>query len=123
MKRDVRLEGRLGNPPAIRQTQNGGTILSMSVAVNERPKEGREPKTHWFKVVVFGRGADTLKDRLQKGQLVIVDGELAQESWTDKEGKTRADVVVHAFWVSVVHEFKEQGRPAHGSDDFGDIPF
>ena len=62
MLNEVRLIGNLGQDPERRTTTSGDTVVTMSVATNERwkDKEGQQQeRTEWHKVVVFGQQAET----------------------------------------------------------------
>ena len=51
------LIGNLGQDPELRHTQNGGTIVTLSIATSESwkdPHSGeRRDRTEWHRVVIF----------------------------------------------------------------------
>lgn len=91
------LMGRLGRDPEVKSTQAGGAVCSVSVATNEREKQGQEwvEVTEWHAVVAFGRTAELMAERLKKGDPVLVDGRMKTRRWTGKDGveKMRTEVV------------------------------
>lgn len=91
------LMGRLGRDPEVKWTQAGGSVCSVSVATNEREKQGQEwvQVTEWHAVVVFGRTAELMVERLKKGDSVLVDGRMKTRRWTGKDGieKMRTEVI------------------------------
>ena len=61
------LMGRLGRDPELKRTQAGGAVVSVSVATNEREKQGDAwvDVTEWHYVVAFGRTAELMSERLR----------------------------------------------------------
>ena len=74
----VILLGTLGKDPEFRQTQNGGTIATISLATSESwvdKKSGQKvEKTEWHKVVMFGKLAEIAEKYLSKGAKVYIEG-------------------------------------------------
>ena len=93
----VIIVGNLGRDPEVRYSQAGMAICNFSVAVTERVKDGDAWKdsTEWFRVVTFGKTAETAGQYLQKGRQVYVEGRLRTSKYKDKEGveKTSVEVV------------------------------
>ncbi len=87
----VSLIGNVGRDPDVRYTQAGDTILSFSLATTEtwEGKSGKQEKTEWHKVDVFGKLATSLKDYITKGKKLFVEGKLVYDEWTDKDGNKR----------------------------------
>lgn len=96
------LVGNLGRDPELRHTTQGNAVCTFSLATNERRKDaaagGGESKdvTTWFRVSLWGRQAETAAQYLQKGRSVYIEGRLRVEEYTDKEGKPRHSLEVHA---------------------------
>ncbi|MBR4079191.1 MAG: single-stranded DNA-binding protein [Christensenellaceae bacterium] len=82
----VFLIGRLTNAPENRQTPNGVSVTTFSVAVNRRMN--REV-TDYFNIVAWRGLADTCARYLVKGQQVAVEGELQTRSYDGKDGVKR----------------------------------
>lgn len=84
----ITIIGRLGRDAAIRETQDGGKVVSFTVACNGRYR-GVE-KTSWYEVSTFNyeRYKNMLK-YLTKGSSVIVVGELDADLDEGRDGVTR----------------------------------
>src|SRR5437763_13048706 len=52
--------------------------------------------TTWFRVTLWGRQAETASQYLQRGRPVYIEGRLRVEEWTDRDGKQRHTLEVHA---------------------------
>lgn len=97
--------GNLGRDPELRYTPQGTPVCSFSVASNERRKgsDGEfQDITTWFRVTAWGKQAETVSKYLTKGRSVYVEGRLRVEDWTDKDGKSRYTLELHATDVQFI---------------------
>ena len=95
----VILVGNLGRDPELRYTPQGTPVCSFSMATNERRKDKTgemQDHTTWFRVTLWGRQAETASQYLSKGRPVYIEGRLRVEEWTDRDGKARHTLEVHA---------------------------
>ena len=95
----VILVGNLGRDPELRYTPQGTPVCNFSIATNERRKDKNgemQDTTTWFKVTLWNRQAETAAQYLQKGRPVYIEGRLRVEEWTDRDGKLRHTLEVHA---------------------------
>lgn len=96
----VIISGNIGMEPELRRTASGTSILSFSVAVNDRrknPQSGEwEDYTNWVSCTMFGTRAESVSRFLTKGTKVAVDGKLHYSTWTAKDGgkRSKLDVTV-----------------------------
>jgi len=91
--------GNLGRDPELRYTPQGTPVCSFSVATNDKRKDKageQQDITTWFRVTAWGRQAETASQYLTKGQSVYIEGRLRLEEWTDRDGKQRSTLEVHA---------------------------
>jgi single-strand DNA-binding protein len=95
----VILVGNLGRDPELRYTPQGTPVCSFTMATNERRKDKTgemQDQTTWFRVTLWGRQAETASQYLTKGRPVYIEGRLRVEEWTDRDGKPRHTLEVHA---------------------------
>ena len=97
----VSISGNLGRDPELRVTPTGTSVLSLSVAVNDRVRDQQtgewRDRANWVDVVVFGSRADAIAPRLAKGSKVVVSGRLRWSQWQDKQpGTNRSKLEVVA---------------------------
>lgn len=111
------LVGNLGRDPELRYTTQGTPVCSFSLATNEKRKDKTgeaQDITTWFRVTLWGRQAETASQYLTKGRPVYIEGRLRVEEWTDRDGKQRHTLEVHATDM----QFIGGGR----ADDAGAAP-
>jgi single-strand DNA-binding protein len=107
--------GNLGRDPELRYTPQGTPVCSFSLATNERRKDRTTGEnndiTTWFRVTLWGRQAETASQYLTRGRPVYIEGRLRVEEWTDRDGKPRHTLEVHATDMQFIGG---GGRPEEG---------
>ena len=100
----IAFDGRLGGDPEIRYTAQGTALANFSVAESHYAGKDDEGKpqyaTQWHRVTVWGNLANSLAQRIGKGDLVAVYGEQLAEDYTDKDGNNRQALKIRATRVS-----------------------
>jgi len=93
MLNHIHLIGYVGNPPECRLTQDDKKILCFSLATHkswQQQDESWQKQTQWHKVTVF---KDILmawaEEKLKRGSLIYVQGELAYSKWEDSFKQAR----------------------------------
>lgn len=93
----VILIGNLTRDPELRATASGLSVLSFSIAVNDRrknPSSGEwEDVPNYIDCSMFGNRAEALAKYLSKGSKVGIDGKLRWSQW-EKDGQKRSKVDV-----------------------------
>ena len=100
----VILVGNLGREPEARAMQNGGKVVTFSLATNEswrdKATNERRDKTEWHRVVIFNQNLRDIAEKyLQKGSKVYLEGQLQTRKYTDQSGQEKytTEVVLQAF--------------------------
>ncbi len=104
----VLLMGRLGAEPEQRDTTTGSKVTRLRVATTHVRKGDTEDvhDTDWHDVVTFGTLAENCGRYLTKGRQVFIEGRLASDVWTDKDGNKRVSREVIARRVDFLHQPK-----------------
>ena len=100
----VILIGNLGKDPEARSMNNGGEVVSFSIATsenwNDKASGERKEKTEWHNIVIFNENLGRIaKQYLRKGSSVYLEGQLQTRKWTDQNGndKYTTEVVLQRF--------------------------
>jgi len=119
----VILVGNLGRDPEVRHTQDGKSIVNLSIATSEtwrdRASGERKERTEWHRVVIFNENlAKVAEQYLKKGSTVYIEGQLQTRKYTDKDGveKYSTEVVLQNFRGELT---MLGGRPGEGSSSYG----
>lgn len=118
----VCLLARVGQDPEIRYTQSGSAILNMSVATNRTWKQDGEKRqqTHWHRVVIFGKLAQTMGDMIKKGTRLYLEGSMETRSWDSDGGKRyTTECVIRPYEGQVTLLSGFEARGSGGSGDSG----
>jgi single-strand DNA-binding protein len=83
----VNLIGRLTRDPDLKRTDEGRSICSFTLAVDDI--HSKDDRADFIRVTVFGSTGDLCERYLRKGFLAGVTGRLRSDSYTDSEGVVR----------------------------------
>ena len=108
------LLGRTTDTVELKQTQNGKSVASFSLAVR-RPYT--KNVTDFYTVVCWGSQAEHVSRYVKKGNQICIRGYLTTRSWTDAQGQKRYATEVVADEVTFVgsHEGAEGAQGAGGA--------
>jgi len=117
----VILIGRLGRDPELRYTQSGQAVANFSLATseswNKKDGSGREERTEWHRIVVWGRTAELCQQYLSKGRETYIEGRLQTREWENKEGQKQRTTEIVANTVQFLG-----GRGDGGGGSGGGAP-
>ena len=85
----VELVGRLGQAPELKRTEDGTPYVRLSIATSERfTDRGGEirERTEWHNGVAWGKAAEEIGERFQKGDSIALSGTLRINSY-EKDGQ------------------------------------
>ncbi|MDR1572203.1 MAG: single-stranded DNA-binding protein [Clostridiales Family XIII bacterium] len=83
----VNIIGRLTRDPEMRKTDEGRSICTFTLAVDD--VHSKDDRADFIRVTVFGNPGDLCEKYLRKGFLTGVTGRLRCDSYTDSEGIVR----------------------------------
>lgn len=124
----VTVAGNLTKDPVYRTTTNGTPVVNFSVASNRRY---RDSKDQWQEdvcyvgVVAWNKLAESCRDKLRKGNAVLVEGELQSRTFKTQTGDSKTIVEIKARRIQFLNkrittatgEIKEIEGPVVFEDD------
>ena len=133
----ITLMGAIVRGPEFRMTPNGVPTATFTVACT-RParQEGGNEATDYVRVVVWRNLAERLREGVNKGDLVVIEGQLRTRSYETNDGQRRKTIEVEASAVDAVRggakpsggrgqaasgPSDEEWGPPPPDDDFGDL--
>lgn len=108
--------GHMTRDPELEKLPSGTSVANFTVANNRKwkSKEGEDKESVAFVgCKAFGRTAEVIAQYFRKGDPVLVTGKLAQDNWTDGDGKKRSKTYV------IVDSFEFVGKASGGKQDDG----
>jgi single-strand DNA-binding protein len=128
----VTISGNLTRDPELKHIPSGTALCQLGVAVNKSRKmdDGSyQDETSFFDVDVWSGFGELVANKFQKGDSIIISGELKQERWETDEGN-RSKVKIVARSVDGAAMYRKAGEtsapaetPTPGSSQSDDIPF
>lgn len=125
----VILVGRLTKDPEYRQTPNGVSVATFTLAVNRSFTNSQgEREADFINVVVFRKQAENVNKYLSKGSLAGVDGRIQSRSYENKEGRRVFVTEVVADSIQFIdskgsNQQNNQSQQQRGQAPAGNNPF
>ena len=85
----VILGGRLTADVELKQTPNGVSVCSFSLAVNRKYQAEGQQQTDFINCVAWRNTAEFISKYFRKGSSLCVVGQIQTRSWTDNNGQKR----------------------------------
>ena len=115
------VKGNLTRDPEAVENKANMDIARFSIAVNRR---GKNERTDFFDITAFSHTAKNVLEYKKKGDPILIEGHLQQDSWDDKEtGKKRSKIVVIADNVEFLGRGNDSGEGSGNAESDNDIPF
>lgn len=98
----VILMGRLCKEPELKQTQSGVAVCSFDIAINRQyaDKQTGERQADFVTVQAWRTTAEFVAKYFGKGSMIIVEGSLRNNNYTDKNGVKHYSMIVQADSVN-----------------------
>ena len=113
---DVKIAGNLVKDPELQHTPQGTPVANVSLGVNETYTVNDEKRTAttFVDVQLWGVAAENFSKLAQKGQQILIEGALRQDTWEDRQTKQpRSKLFVKAErWQFIQYEATEAQREA-----------
>lgn len=98
----VILGGRLTADVELKQTPQGVSVSTFSIAVNRRTSKDQEQQADFINCQAWRNTAEFISKYFKKGSSICVSGSIQTRTWVDKNGQNRyaTEVVVdEAYFV------------------------
>lgn len=125
----VIMMGRLTKDAEVRYGgANNTAVASFSIAVDRRYKREGQPDADFFNCTAFGKTAEFIEKYLHKGSKVVIQGELQNNHYKEKDGhqqyaeKVIVNSVEFAESKKAALENQQAAQKESSPDDFIDVP-
>jgi len=119
--------GRTTKEPEFRQTQNGISVATFTIACDRNYKNAQgEKETDFFNIICWRGLAETVGRYLGKGRLVAVSGRLQNRSYEAKDGTKRYITEIVASEVQFLDRAKDAEQQPQWEEveiDDSELPF
>lgn len=100
MLNKIILMGRLVRDPELNTTNSGIAVCKFTVAVNRPYVKDKEQKADFINVTAWRGTAEFVSKYFNKGSIIIVEGKLQNNDYTDKDGVKHYSMQVMADGVN-----------------------
>ena len=119
----VVLVGRLVRDPELRRTQNGTSVASFTIAIDNRTKgPNGEKTTSFIPCTVWNQAAENVSRFTRKGSLVGIEGRLNQRTYETRDNRKVSIVEVICDSVQFLERKSEEGNESAPLPDYGYQP-
>lgn len=112
--------GRLVRDPELKTLSTGTAVSEITLAVSDDYRDTK--RSYFFDCKVWGKGAETLCKYSKKGDTIIVNGELKQDTWEAKDGTKRNKVFIDVVKFQFVGGKKESGENDNAVETVDEMP-
>lgn len=116
----VILVGRMVKDADIRMTTNGTNVGKFTLAVN---RQGKNKEVDFINCVVFGKTCSLIDKYVTKGSLILVEGSLQINKWTDKNNNKKYNPEIFVNSVQFLETKKKNSNNINNDDNNFDDPF
>lgn len=120
--------GRLWAPPEIRFTSSGKAVCELPIVFSKRKKTDAggwvDDGSLFVKGSLWGQYGENAANSFEKGDQVIVTGELYEEEWQTKEGEKRKTLKMRVYeigpaikWAPVIISRPDRSSSNSTDDD------
>ena len=114
----VILIGNMTADPELKQTAQGTSVCSFSIAINRRTArnaDSSQQNVDFINIVTWRERAEFVSKYFKKGKPILICGQLQTRTWTDQQGNKRYATEVVADEVSFVEsKATSEGASAAG---------
>ena len=97
LRNKVNLIGRLGADPELVTFETGKILTRFTLATKEdfKDKSGEwQNNTQWHNINAWGKTAERVKKALSKGNEIILEGRIVNQSYETKTGEKRYSTII-----------------------------
>lgn len=115
---EVQLLGNTTNEPDIKYTPSGTAVAVINVATNRDYKKDEkwEKETTFHRVVLWGKLAESAKERLNKGTRVLIKGRNQVRTWEDKNGEKKYSHEIVANEMILIDRYNKKSGTPHPAE-------
>lgn len=137
---NLQILARIATDVKLEISQSGVKYMRLNIVYNKNIKVGDEwqQKSHFFPCSAFGYVAEKIANHFKKGDRILINGALEQNTYTDKDGNVQSKLTIMIAEVDIIepkpksenhaNQAKESGasaKPANSKyvDSFDEVPF
>ena len=119
VQNSVHLYGNMTRDPEIRYTPKGTAVCEIAIAITKKFKDqtgNMQEQTSFIDCTAFGVRAEAIGKYFAKGNPILIQGELKQDTWEDKQSgqkRSKLKVMIEGFGFTYASTKRDQ-QPNQG---------
>lgn len=100
----LQILGRIATDVKLEISQSGVKYMRLNIVYNKNIKVGDEwqQKSHFFPCSAFGYVAEKIANHFKKGDRILINGSLEQNTYTDKDGNVQSKLAIMIAEVDII---------------------
>jgi single-strand DNA-binding protein len=100
----LQILGRIATEVKLEISQSGVKYMRLNIVYNKNIKVGEkwQQKSHFFPCSAFGYVAEKIANHFKKGDRILINGALEQNTYTDKDGNVQSKLMVMISEVDII---------------------
>ena len=107
------LTGNIGREPEIKYFESGKCKVELTVAIKKRDKDA---PAFWVQVDMWNKQAEFAQNYLHKGDTIVAQGTVTEESFTRRNGEAGHKVVLVYAQVEIIKSKEQPKEPVKGTE-------
>lgn len=101
---NLQILGRIATDVKLEISQSGVKYMRLNIVYNKNIKVGDEwqQKSHFFPCSCFGYVAEKIANHFKKGDRILINGALEQNTYTDKDGNVQSKLAIMIDEVDII---------------------
>ena len=101
---NLQVLGRIATEVKLEVSQSGVKYMRLNIVYNKNIKVGDEwqQKSHFFPCSAFGYVAEKIANHFKKGDRILINGALEQNTYTDKDGNVQSKLAIMIDEVDII---------------------
>mgnify|MGYP005611244375 CR=1 FL=1 len=108
---NLQILGRIATEVKLEISQSGVKYMRLNIVHNKNIKINDEwqQKSHFFSCSAFGYVAEKIANHFKKGDRILINGSLEQNTYTDRDGNVQSKLAIMIAEVDII-EPKQKGE-------------
>ena len=101
---NLQILGRIATEVKLEISQSGVKYMRLNIVYNKNINVGDEwqQKSHFFPCSAFGYVAEKIANHFKKGDRILINGALEQNTYTDKDGNVQSKLAIMIDEVDII---------------------
>jgi single-strand DNA-binding protein len=115
------IQGRFTRDPELKVTTGGVSVCSFRIAWSS--KQGETERTLFLNCVAWRKMGEFISNYFQKGQVILLEGDLMTRTWQGRDGQEKSDVELTVARAHFCGGKKQDSAPSHDRQAAGWAPY